>query len=288
MDRTGFVTPSLSRGLAKDGFVTLEAQGARFASALRLMSLRPVTTKKGVRHGVSKFARLGEAAHLVQVIGTTPNERDASISQFVPSTHAVNHGPVRKQLHFYLWQTMFSARRGMEVGGDSGVVLEVEEHAVERLFQRLQTLVLKSVADELRDAMLLTLPLAEVARRLSLRQMALPTSNGLFLCHYSPESRVLLAKTWLPADGLRPRYRSVRSLIGEVTVKFGGEKEFARLLGAGMKRSIEDGDCSVIDSLVSALSNVRWLKDPYSPLPDSEGDIWKAAQRQADTANQER
>ncbi len=180
---------------------------------------------------------------------------------------------------------MFSVRLGIWRGSDSGDVLEVDEHAVERLFLRLNTLTLASVADELRDAMLFTLPLTEVAERLSLRQIALPTSKGAFLCHYDPESRILLAKTWLPADAMGPRWDYVRRAIRETNEKCGGEEELARLFGTGMKRAIADGDCRAVERLVSSLSKILWLKEEYLPQPDVVGDIWDAAKRQALTSN---
>jgi hypothetical protein len=286
MDRPGFVTSSLCRGLAGEGLAALEAQGTLFKSGLRpIVARRRLGTKKALRNRVGELARLGQAAHLVQVIGQTPNERDVLTSQFVPYTVGAIPGSGRKQLRFYLVQTMFSVRRGIWRGSDSGDVLAVDEHAVERLFLRLKTLALSSVADELRDAMLFTLPLTEVAERLTLRQIALPTSNGAFLCHYDSESRILLAKTWLAADAMGSRWSCVRSVIREATERFGGEEELARLFGIGMKRSIADGDCGVIEGLMSALANVRWLKEQYISRPDLVGDNWEAAKHQAITAN---
>jgi hypothetical protein len=166
-------------------------------------------------------------------------------------------------------------------GSDCGDVLEVDEHAIERLFLRLKALALPSVSNELKDAMLLTLPLTEVAERLSLKQLALPTSNGAFLCHHDSESHILLAKTWLPAYAMGSRWCSVRSAIRETNEKFGGEEELAQLFGAGMKRSIADGDCGVIEDVLSALSKFHWLREQYAPRPDAIGDIWNAAKRQA-------
>lgn len=287
MDRAGFVTASLCRGLTDRGIAALEAQGIAFQSGLRpIVVPRRLKTKKVLRSRIGELARLGESAHLVQVIGRTPNERDASTSQFVPYTVAAIRGSSRKQLRFYLLQTMFSVRLGIWRGSDSGDVLEVDEHAVERLFLRLNTLTLASVADELRDAMLFTLPLTEVAERLSLRQIALPTSKGAFLCHYDPESRILLAKTWLPADAMGPRWDYVRRAIRETNEKCGGEEELARLFGTGMKRAIADGDCRAVERLVSSLSKILWLKEEYLPQPDVVGDIWDAAKRQALTTTQ--
>ena len=186
MDPPAFVISSLCSALAQRGLSSLEAQGARFEEGLASIDRPRVKTKKELRWRLKQLARLGEMACVAQVIGRTQNERDASISQFVPYRVSAKRSTRRKQLRFYLLQTMFSVRRGIAPGSDSGDVLEVEEHAVERLFLRLQTLALHSVADELRDAMLLTLPLTEVAERLSLRQIALPTSRGAFLCDYSP------------------------------------------------------------------------------------------------------
>ena len=93
----------------------------------------------------------------------------------------------------------------------------------------------------------------------------------------------MLAKTWLPAEGMGFRWGRVHSLIRQANETFGGEDELARLLGAGMKRSIAEGESGVIDVLMSALSRVHWLKEQYLSRPDVVGENWEAAKRQAVT-----
>jgi hypothetical protein len=70
-----------------------------------------------------------------------------------------------------------------------------------------------------------------------------------------------------------------------VSEQYGGDDELARLLGSGVKRSIAEGDCGVIEALVKALSKIRWLKEQYLPRADVLGDVWEAARRQALTTD---
>ena len=77
------------------------------------------------------------------------------------------------------------------------------------------------------------------------------------------------------------RWKYVCSAICEANENFGGEDKLASLLGAGMKRSIADGECDLIEGLICALSKVYWLKEQYLPRPDPIGDMWKVAKRQA-------
>jgi hypothetical protein len=281
MTHLGFITSSLSRGLALEGIAALEAQGDRFAARLGGIHCQHVKTKKQLRQAVEALIRLGEATHLVQVVGRTPNERYALISQFVPHIVAVDHGIDRKELRFYLMQTELSVRRGVADGDDCGDVLAVDGHAVERLFLRLQTAQLPTVADELWDALLFALPLAEVAARLQLQQIALPTSSGAFLCDYDLEQYLVRAKTWLAAGAMGSRWTPVCSLVRNVIEEFGGANALASLLGAGVKQTIAQSDCGLFEALTTALSNVAWLKEKYSPRSDRVGEMWQAARRQA-------
>lgn len=268
------VTESLSRGLADRAVAVLDEQGRRYYSQLRSMSRR-ICNKKGLGQYVRDVALLGERSRLIQVVGKTPNERQACICQFVPSRSASE-----REIRFDLCQYVFSIR-GAIPGQDWRTAVVVNEHAVERLFLRLDTLDLGAVFDELHDAMLLAIPTAMVARSLGLRQVALPSSSGTFLCDVG-DSDGLIARTWLSESSLNGRWhpvvRGVRDAIGAA----GGERLLAEFLALGIAGPLADQVHTVPTLLHDVFGRFEWLHEPYSRRPDPAGEVWEQARRAAE------
>ena len=190
------VNQSLSRGLAYRAVSVLAAQGDRYRSAFGPIFNRRFRSKKTIKQVVGQLTSLGERCHLIQVIGTTPNGRLVSVCPFVPVRLPREEHRRRGIIAFDFYQVIVSVR-GARPGDDWGMRLGACEHAIERLFLRLNTLDLGAVSEELHDAMLLASPVSIAGRTLGLRQLALPTSSGTFLCDLTPGSGEITAKTWI-------------------------------------------------------------------------------------------
>ncbi len=268
------VNDTLSRGLATRALAVLGAQGARYRAGL-LDVIRPrVCNKKAITRATHEFTQLGERTKLIQVIGATPNQRQITVCQFVPDVLA-GDGQRRPALRVVLHQFMIT-RRGIQAGPDFGVALIATDHAVERLFLRLNTMDLGAVVAELHDAMLLALPLWAVGLPLCLRQVALPTSSGTFLCDLDPQRSFLCAKTWIPYSTLGPRWAPVATAISSAVAAAGGPASVAATLSVGVAQSLDDEDNALFGQLGDALASYPWLRETYAPRSDPLKDAWKA------------
>ncbi|MEO5699016.1 MAG: hypothetical protein ABIS17_15140 [Casimicrobiaceae bacterium] len=267
------VNESLSRGLADRFLDVLAQQGDRYRIGLRAMPWHPPSNKKAIGRIRQTFIQLGERTHLIQVIGSTANARQVTVCQFVP--HVVGGSAGRTApLRFVLNQFVIS-RHGLGTGPDCGVALAATEHAVERLFQRLNTLDLGAVVGELQDAMLLALPLWTVGLSLRLRQVALPTSSGAFLCDLDPDRPYLRAKTWIANPQIGLRWRQVINAVESAVEAAGGPTALAEVLGTGISQALDDDGARVFAQLAEALASHPWLRNPYVPRVDIVGEAWK-------------
>ncbi|MEP7208078.1 MAG: hypothetical protein ABI920_14150 [Casimicrobiaceae bacterium] len=264
---------SLSRGLADRFLDVLAQQGDRYRTGLRDLPWHPPSNKKAIGRIRQTFIQLGERTNLIQVIGSTANARQVTVCQFVP--HVLGAGSGRAApLRFVLNQFVIS-RHGIGTGPDCGVALAATEHAVERLFLRLNTLDLGAVVGELQDAMLLALPLWTVGLSLRLRQVALPTSSGAFLCDLDPDRPYLRAKTWIANPQMSLRWRRVVNAVDSAVGSAGGPTALAEVLGVGISQSLDDEGARVFALLAEALASHPWLRNPYVPRVDIVGDAWK-------------
>ena len=273
-----FVTESLSHGLALRAIGVLSEQGDKYWSSLMSILRRRTGSKKAVRQAVAGLRNIGERAKLIQVIGSTPNERLACVWPFVPSRIAPceqvpGGGVAFDAIPFHV------SVRGI-FPGDSQGALAVAEHALERLYQRMNTLDLDAVSDELHDAMLLARPIAIVARHLGLRQLALPTSSGAFLCDV-PQAGCVVARTWLSNCQLGPRWTPVDDAVRSAVQASGSERGLATFIARGLDGPLADQSHPLLDNLEASLARFAWLQQAYTTRPDPVGELWAAAREAA-------
>lgn len=273
-----FVTESLSHGLALRAINVLSDQGEKYWSSLVPILRRRTSSKKAVRQAVTSLRRIGERAKLIQVIGSTPNERLACVWPFVPSRVAPcdrvpGGGVAFDAIPFHV------SVRGI-FPGDSEAALAVAEHALERLYQRMNTLDLDAVSDELHDAMLLAQPIAIVARRLGLNQLALPTSSGTLLCDV-PQTGCVVARTWLSTCQLGPRWAPVDDAVRDAVNASGSEQGLATFFAQALGGPLAAQSHPLLDNLDTALKRFAWLQQVYAPRPDPVGGLWTAAREAA-------
>jgi hypothetical protein len=267
------VNRSLSRGLADRAFAALQRQGERYRKGIESSLRERVRTKKAVARATRALTQLGERLCLIQTIGRSPNARHVSIGQFVPYISS-RHG--HRCAEFVL-QSIELSPAGVHLGLDVGRILAAREHAVERLFQRLNTLALGKATRELHDGMLLSLPLCDVALELDLHQLALPTSSGAFICDVDPHRECLDARTWLDDDSMGERWGPVVAQLRAALASAGGETALAVVLSVGLAAARADDETGLFRHLRAAVSPFGWLEQTYVPRPDPVGDRWKRA-----------
>jgi hypothetical protein len=267
------VNQSLSRGLADQAFAALERQRVRYRNGIEASLRQRVRSKKAVARTTRALQQLGERLCLIQTIGRSPNARHVSIGQFVPCVASAD-GHRRAE---FMLQSLALSTAGVRPGPDAGRILAAREHAVERLFQRLNTLDLGKATRELHDAMLLSLPLCDVALELDLRQVALPTTSGAFICDVDPGRGCIDARTWLDDESMGERWAPVVAHLRDALAIAGGDDALAVVLSVGLEAARADDDTGLYRNLRAALGPFGWLRQTYLPRPDPVGDRWKRA-----------
>jgi len=270
------IDKSLSRGLA-DRVLDEMSQLGRVYSGRVGQVFQTIPAK---RHAVQDMARalagIGEACCLTQVIGNHPKWRWASSCAFIPYVQQLEDSTERT-MAFLAIRTYSHVDRISLVDLKPVPVLTVNEHALERLFQRLNVLDPAAVKEELHDAICMAVYLLNAARRSRLNQVVLPTHSGAFLC--SVEAAGLVAKTWIAASGEPCRRTEPMRLARHYFAEAGGEQG----LGAEIGSLPIDVPLSMIEpphGLTQALSGIAWLQEPYLRRADPVGDAWHRAREQ--------
>lgn len=137
---------------------------------------------------------------------------------------------------------------------------------------------LEHQADRYVDARLLALILQAAASELHLRQVALPTSSGTFLCHLDDGASTLRARTWIDNDSMGPRWTPLVAGLRSAIGAGGGEPALALALSKGMAASREE-DPELHAAVRRLLERHAWLREPYVRRPEPVGEKWDRARR---------
>lgn len=276
------IDKSLSRGLA-DRVLDEMADLARTYPAACRHALRSIPEKRhSVRAVADALLVAGEAACVTQIISTHPKWRWAGTCAFIPEVQRLEGGRMRT-IAFQTVRIYAHIGRLPLAQCETGIVLAVHEHAIERLFQRLNVLDAAAVREELHDAMCLAVPLLNASRQLHHQQAVLPTRSGAFLCTVDEDGAGLVAKTWIPRAEESSRHAGPSRIAKEYFIGSGGEQGIGLEIGA-LPIATSLSAIQVPDSLLRELERTTWLRGPYERRPDPVGQLWAAARLQRDAA----
>jgi hypothetical protein len=270
------VDKSLSRGLADRVLDEMSRLGAVYGSRVGAALSGVPRRRSTVQQKALVLAAAGEDACLAQVIGRHPKWRWASTCAFIPHVHQQEAGSERT-IEFLSFRTLIHVDRAGVFDPSPMPVLAVNEHAVERLFQRLNVHEPAAVREELHDAIFMAIHLLNAAMHARLQQVVLPTRSGAFLC--TTERSRLVAKTWVASSSQPSRHSEPARLAHEYFEVSGGEQS----LGAAIATLPLQAPLSLIEppaGLSPALANISWLREPYSRRADPVGDAWRGARAQ--------
>jgi hypothetical protein len=260
----------------------IQEQADRYSADIK-RTLKPVQSYPERREAVRRIATsvlgCGERNSMMQVLGRHPKWRWASLAAFLPDVRGRGDDRNDRALSFVLFRFIVQMGRWFGVQRELPVVLEIHEHAIARLFQRLNVLSPAAVREEMHDAMCLAIPLQCAAWRLGLCQVALPTQSGAFLCSVGPDGK-LTAKTWIERPEPTHRHGRLIAAIEDCYGACAAELEVAQEL-AGLPIEAELVDFPVSEMLLEALERFDWLKDEYVPRPDPVGETWRQARAAA-------
>jgi hypothetical protein len=272
------VDKPLSRGLADRALAQIQELAHRYSDGIR-RSLQTAEAypkrREMVRRIATSLIDCGERASMMQILGRHPKWRWASLAAFLPDVKAPGNGRSDRSLNFGLFRFLVQVDRPFSFQGEFPVALAIQEHAIQRLFQRLNVITPATVRDEMHDALCLSLPLQAVACRLGLKQIVLPTRLGAFLCSFEP-GVPLTARTWIERPERASRHGSVITAIENCYEPCAAEIEVAQELAA-LPIETDLVDFPASHSLLERLHGMSWLKEEYVPRADPVGDIWRQA-----------
>lgn len=274
------VDKSLSRGLADHVLDELKGLTERYAAECRRILSGIPHKRHGVQSILNRLTVVGERCLLTQVVGGHPRWRWASTCAFIPEVESAPGSERNRSINFRAARTYVHINRVPQGGLERAVVLTVQEHAVERLFLRLNVLDAAAVREEMHDAMCLAVPVLSACAALGLKQVALPTRSGAFLCSIDGEHQSLIAKTWIPKSNEPGRHTAVVGAIDAYYTRAGGEQAVGMEL-ISIPYDMPLTSHPAADEFVAALAPFSWLKDPYSPRRDPVGAAWRGARSHA-------
>jgi hypothetical protein len=203
------------------------------------------------------------------------------ISVFIPAIIAVpDFGASNRTLFFSLIRIRIHAGRQTDRGRGVEPLLGINEHAIERLFQRMNVISPVTVEDELHEAMLISILAIAVCIKFGLQQIVLPTKSGMFLCAVTSNKSLLVAKTWIANAAERSRNTDAAQSLSSLYDAIGGKAAVAEFL-ATLPVTGDHRYIPLPDDACEAFQRNVWLKEEYSPRADPVGDAWRRASTQA-------
>mgnify|MGYP005806033427 CR=1 FL=1 len=280
------VDKSLSKGLADRVLADFEDVAVQHVKACARIACEIPGKRCDVRRIATSLSILGERASLSQVLGSHPKWRWAVVASFLPLPGFVDGGTINNRTtRYYLFPVHLHVNKRGVLPREPVPILEVREHALERLFQRLNSTDPETVKDEIHDALCLSPHLLVACRALSLRQVVLPTQSGAFLCTLDSPLHVIQANTWIPYGACGTRREKAAAAIAECHKQLGGPRVIAEAIAA-----LPYGEnLKAVESLVeleTVLRRFHWLREEYEPGVDSEGEVWRQARAQADNVHE--
>lgn len=272
------VDKSLSRGLADRVLDQMTGLAKAYIADWATVYGRIPRTRHAVRETTQRLVEAGEKAALTQLVGAHHKWRWASICSFLPEVVQCPEYAHNRTLAFIPLRSYVHVDRVAVSHCERAPAVAIQEHAVERLFLRLNVLDAAAVREEMHDATCLSASVLAACKEAGLRQVALPTQSGAFLC--SLEKDVLIAKTWIPKSGERGRHTAVIEIVERFYQRRGGAEGVAAMIASlPIHASIRDVEPD--EELAQSLGRINWLREEYQLRPDPRGDVWRNAQWQA-------
>lgn len=271
------VDKSLSRGLADRVIDEVKRNCEDHLVGCKSILARMPRRRRDVMAQTQALVSVGERCSLTQVVGSHPKWRWSSISVFLPMVVSLqDFDATNRTIAFRVFRMYLHVDREPCCEPMLFVVLLVQEHAVERMFQRMNLTEASEIRSELHDAMCMSLPVLRVCRIHGLRQIALPTRSGVFLCSVTNDDEYLIARTWVANSNDSTRYHPVVESVYQLYEDMGGERGVAEQLAA-MPAGANVLEMPIPDASARRLADHRWLTEEYKPRADPVGETWKRA-----------
>ncbi len=253
------VTSSLARGLVRETVSTQSRRCAQAWEALRESRLRAPATFRGFRKWFAERERVFQTKAILIAHGTVGRRRGV-FSVYMPAFRDDEEGWVLEIDRFSV-EFEPGLIHSFTVGR---LPLTVSGHALERMFQRGQTLSWSDVRNCLADAAIFSVVAVEAYLHAGYRQCAVPAERGLLVGQI--DDRRLHLRTFLPSQDLNRRWQGLledfRGVLSTRTEAF--------------KVAAAVGDDELVGVVGELLATPRhaWLREPYVPGQDPLERAW--------------
>lgn len=268
------VDKSLSRGLADRFLNEMRDFIGRYLKESQGLLTKAPAKRAAVELLATRLQSLGDHGGVTQIVANHPRWRWAIVAPFLPGI-----GPAvsstNRTVRYFLLPTHFHIGRVPVRQPNTSIALDITEHALERLFQRLNTLEAESLRDEIHVALCLSTHLRPIVQLLGHKQAVLPTKSGYFLCQVT-EGEPIMAKTWLVSCDQPGRRELLAKSLLDAYEKVHGPRMLADCIGASpFGQMVENID--VIDPILNLLGDCDWLCNEHLPGIDRDAEAWRAA-----------
>ena len=256
-----FVTSSLAHGAVREAVRLTSEKSHAMWEALKRTGIQAPSTYRRFDDWFRKYRGIHEQAAMLIVFGKIGRRRGA-FSAFIPLLDEVEGGWDLEIRHISL---TFSPGH-MERIGVERLPVTISGHALERMFQRTDSIQWGVVRDCLAGAalMLHTATAAYVAA--GCRQCAIPAEKGL-LVGQVVEGKLLL-RTFLPGSALQPKWQTLLSDLNAFIARHRLAIETAALT--------PDDEAEIALRAFLRLRQHKWLFEPYLPGVDPLEDAWRS------------
>lgn len=274
------VNKSLSRGLADRVLKEQVLASNRYLRECALACRRHPRKRGAVQALARELQCNGERASLSQVVANHPHWRWAIAAAFLPAiVPAGLPSTANRAIRYLLLPIHLHAGRRPIIQPIASVALDIREHAIERLFQRLNSMDPESVRDEVHEALCMALHLQQAAIAVGHRQAILPTKSGYFLCSHA-KGEPILAKTWVPYSDVPGTREKLARELASLHRSLEGEMRLGEAIGATPYGSVL-GPMDRLPEIETLLRRHAWLGQEYESGVDHESLIWDKAREQA-------
>jgi hypothetical protein len=255
------VTASLARGAVREAVRLSSAQFDAMWEKLARTDIQAPATHRRFGEWFRKHRAIHDEAALLIVFGKIGRRRGA-FSAFTPLFEEAGGGwgLEIKQLSVH-----FSPGKMEHISLET-LPVAIDGHALERMFQRTDSIQWLAVRDCLAAATVFLNTAIPAYIAAGCKQCAIPAEKGLLVGHVIGDR--LMLKTFLPAAQLQTKWQALLSDLNAFTAQHKAAIETAALVA-------DDEAATGLASLLRARKH-KWLQDSYIPGADALEDAWRS------------
>ena len=263
------ITASLAHGAVREAVrLNIAKVEAMWDAQMRSPIMAPATHRR-FDEWFRLQRRIFEQAALLIVFGKIGRRRGA-FSAFIPSFQETDG---IWELDIEQISVQFSPGR-LERMDIEPLAVSVSGHALERMFQRTESIEWPVIRDCLAGATLFLNAGIAAYRAMGCRQCAIPAGTGLLLGQVI-EDRLAL-RTFVPGHELQPRYRTLMSDLDQFMTRHHEAVEASAL-------TPDPQAATVLQELLSRGPH-KWMMEPYTPGVDPRDKAWDSRIRAPSTS----